>query len=152
MVFRHSIQSTYRKRNKHTDHENSSYGHRKMKSPPGFPPHRNNTFYRAMWISIARWALLNYRPRRFHTSDSLTTRCCSHAMLSQILRLLLTTWNEYLQQVPCTLLPLLLRCITTTSSSVSRIFTIYMFLQMLYQMGKGYAIENLLMLPPQYLH
>ena len=51
-------------------------------------------FYWVMWISIARWALLDCRPRRFHISDSLATHFCSHALLSQILRLLLPTWNE----------------------------------------------------------
>ena len=57
----------------------SSYGYWKLQSPPSSPMH--NTFEWA--ISIACWALLDYKLQRFRLSLQLIGCCCYNVLLSQ---------------------------------------------------------------------
>ena len=132
----------YCKRNKHTKiMKAAAMGHRKIKSPPLFPQHRNNTFNWTMRILTPHWALYGIQAAVV-AHYSPTTCCCSHALLSQTIFLLLLTWNEYLKRVPCTLL--LCCCDESRRLSPASVGLLLstMLLHMFYQKGKGYAIEN----------
>ena len=132
----------------------SAMGHRKIKSPPRFPQHRNNTFLLNYVNSYCALGAIGLQAAAvLYTSDSPTTRCCSHMRCFRrqyfyCCRPEMNTYSEFLA------LCYLCCCneSSTTSTSVSRTFTVYYVITDVLPKPRRLCYRKFLNAPPQYLH